>query len=360
MLENQSGAVDFGATLQSTAFLSRGVPVRPDASAKPAAAPRANGARVVTLRPRETRSYTLSDTVDAYLAAYTGRDPALQSTLAMWVERMGDMNLEQITGDHVAAVLEEMAASPILRYSGRHPDTGEPVYRSQGLRAPATINRYKSVLGTIYGYAKKRKLLPQSFMSPTRMVASLEVDNVRDRSFSEDEQRALLAQAKIAPWEKMYLYVLMALATGARRGELLQLRGSDLDLKRMPATATARLTKNGDVKTMVLSQQVVDEIRRSGAPQPGALLFESKKKPGQPFTINKPFQRLLAACGLEGHRLHDLRHTTGTVLARSGKKDHEISAILGHRGLEMARRYAHHNVDSKADVIQSSPLVRLG
>jgi integrase len=87
----------------------------------------------------------------------------------------------------------------------------------------------------------------------------------------------------------MYLFTLMALTTGARRGELLQLQGRDLDLGADQPTATAYRTKNKEIKVMVLTPSVVREIRRLGVPSDDEYLFPPRRSTGKPFAIEKSF-----------------------------------------------------------------------
>ena len=66
--------------------------------------------------------------------------------------------------------------------------------------------------------------------------------------------------AKDSEWDRLYLLILMAVTTGARRTEMLSLKWSDIDLK----TRTAHLskTKNGEQRVLTLTQDLVDELMR--------------------------------------------------------------------------------------------------
>lgn len=305
------------------------------------------------------RRHLLTDVLDVYVSQMTDSDPGRLYTLQMWRDTLGHRLIDEITGDEVAEVLEAYAEQPVLRFVGKDTSTGERLYRNCGSRAPATVNRAKSVLGSVFNFAKAHKLLPASHHAPTRSIPGLKVKNVEDRSLSEDEVGRLLAWARTAPWPRMYLFTLMALTTGARRGELLQLRGCDLNLNAEVPTATARLTKNGEVKVMPLTPAVVAQICKLGLPQPQAHLFPSLRRENQPFEISASFRALLERAGLKHKRMHDLRHTCGSTLAREGRSDSEIAAVLGHKTLQVVKRYAHVNTRAKAGILQSSALSSL-
>jgi len=299
------------------------------------------------------RRHILRDVADRYMAGYAGRDGRSRaSTLSMWVAFLGDRYIDEITPDDVTRVVEHLRGTPSTKYAGLDRLTGEKLYRQCGSRAAATLNRYVVVLSALYKFAKEKfadgpRLLPLRHVSPTDAVPKLKVDNVRDRSLDEDQVQRLLAYARSEHWERMYLFTLMLLTTGARKGELLQLRGSDLDLTGQVATATARLTKNREVKVMVLTGAVVREIRRLGVPASDEHLFPSRRRKGQPFSVEKSFKRLLVRAGLPTSRLHDMRHTVGSTLAREGRSPVEIATVLGHKTLEVVKRYSHINVKAK-------------
>lgn len=52
------------------------------------------------------------------------------------------------------------------------------------------------------------------------------------RYLSDGEREALLVAAKASQWDKLYLLIILAITTGARRGEMLGLRWSDIDFVR--------------------------------------------------------------------------------------------------------------------------------
>ena len=312
------------------------------------------------------RRHLLRDVADLYMAGYVGGDgKSRPSILTMWCEFLGDRFIDEITADDVVRVMECVRNAPLVKYAGKDIATGQPVYRAHGKRAPATLNRYLVVLSALYKFAKSKpegspRLLPLRHVSPTDAVPKYKVDNVRDRSLDEDQVQSLLAYARTEHWPRMYLFALMALTTGARRGELLQLRGRDLDLTAEQPTATARRTKNGEIKVMVLVTSVVREIKRLGVPATDEYLYPSVRPTGKPFAIEKSFKRLLKRAGLPNARLHDMRHTVGSTLAREGRSPVEIATVLGHKTLEVVKRYSHINVKAKTSIIQNSALAGLG
>jgi integrase len=81
----------------------------------------------------------------------------------------------------------------------------------------------------------------------------------RVRFLDDSERERLLATCRVSEWPGLYPLVLLALTTGARRGELIELKWSDVDLK--AGRATLRVTKNRDPRTLALTGRALEEVR---------------------------------------------------------------------------------------------------
>jgi len=292
---------------------------------------------------------TLAELADAYMAAYAGRDPGRLGLIALWVRHLGAKRVVDVTPDDVADVLEQLAASPVTKYVGKDRASGAPLLRTFGARAPATINRMRSVVSALFTFAQKRRLTPRGWVNPCREVATLLGNNERTRFLTSDERERLLRVCRASPWPRLYLLALMAITTGARRGELLSLRYQDLDLA--AGTAHVRQSKNGGQRVLPLLPAVVAEIRRFGKAAPEALLFGSIRRPGKPMVVDNLFTSAVRTAHIEDFHFHDLRHSCASYLAQSGASLLEIADVLGHRTLDMVRRYAHLTVAHKTALV---------
>jgi integrase len=153
--------------------------------------------------------------------------------------------------------------------------------------------------------------------------------------------------------------VLLAAFGGPRRGELLALTRRNVDL--LHRTVTVRMqrqeTKGGshlvgppktDVgrRTLVLPAGLIPELEthldRWVAPQPDSPLFAGTR--GGPVRIvvwQRDWTRARQVLGLEGVRLHDLRHVAGTMTAATGASTKELMHRLGHASPRAALRSQH-------------------
>jgi integrase len=129
------------------------------------------------------------------------------------------------------------------------------------------------------------------------------------------------------------------LLTGARRGEALAATWDEFDLDRGSWTKPSSHTKQKKEHRVPLSppvRQLLQEL-----PRAGQFVFPGRY-PGQPRTeVRRVWAEVCKAAGIEGVRVHDLRHTFASVLASSGLSLPVIGALLGHAQAATTQRYAH-------------------
>ena len=291
---------------------------------------------------------TLATVAGLYLDAYQGRDNTRPHRVAAWVRLLGDRPFASLTPEDIDAAMATLAREPARVFGGRDAD-GNPIFRRKsGQRTGPTLNRYLVALGAVYAWARRARLVPRGFESPTRHVEKLPEHRGRVRYLSDDERTRLLAACRESAWPRLYVLVLMALTTGARRGELLALRWCDVSLER--AEAVLHDTKNGDRRVLILLPAVCEELHRFAprdAATSAALVFRSRLRPSQPYAMAQAFRDALDLAGIKNFRFHDCRHTAASYMAQHGASLLEIADTLGHRQLRMVQRYAHLNTDSR-------------
>ena len=147
--------------------------------------------------------------------------------------------------------------------------------------------------------------------------------------------------------------------TGTRRGELLALKWTDFDGKRIAITKSGiktKKTKVGDGKRFVtLDTVTIEQFSAHRKRQIAERLFMGTswtetgyvfvREDGNPLgegTVTHLFAKLLKSAGLRHNRLHDLRHLHATELLRAGEPLHIVSNRLGHADpMVTATIYAH-------------------
>jgi len=208
-----------------------------------------------------------------------------------------------------------------------------------------TVNKYKAAASVVFNYACREFDLLDN---PVRHIRSLSEPRGRIRYLSDSERSRLFKAVRQSSWDKLYLLVLLAITTGARKGELVNLRWCDVDLERQ--TAYVATTKNGQPKVLPLTDSVVVELSKfvqSG----NSLIFNSEITTDSPFCFYKQWKKVLLSADIEDFRFHDLRHTTASYLAQNGASLLEIADVLGHKQIQMTKRYAHLCIDHKQRLI---------
>jgi integrase len=298
--------------------------------------------------PQRAGALPLGELIDLYMAHYAGRDPTRVQRLGWWKARLGDIALQDLGDDEVHAALEDLAAQRSRYYAGDDVE-GRPIFKDKRKPiAPATVNRYAASLAAVITWAIKRRIAPRGYVHPCRSVERKAENNEQTRYLSDAERERLLAACKTSPWPRLYVLVLTALTTGARKGELLGLTWADVDLDR--GLAEVGRSKNGDPKMLPLVPAVVDDLRRfRGAPL--ERVFPARRRPLEAFSFEIRWHEALHAARVKSFRFHDLRHSCASMLAQSGATLLEIGDLLGHRQLQMTKRYSHLATGHKAALV---------
>jgi integrase len=136
--------------------------------------------------------------------------------------------------------------------------------------------------------------------------------------------------------------VVLALATGARRGELLGLRWRDVDLER--GTILLDDTKNGESRSLPLTGYALEVMCQYAQRSRSDWVFPSQCGT-KPADIRRGWENAVERAGLEDFTFHSLRHTAASYLAMNGASLAEIAEVLGHKSLQVTKRYAHLSQD---------------
>jgi len=177
--------------------------------------------------------------------------------------------------------------------------------------------------------------------NPMAKVKKPTLPRPRVRFLNDTERNKLLLACKASPCSYLYPVVVMALSTGARYSEIMNLRWRDIDMKR--GVARLEQTKNGERRSLPLVAAAFDEVLRlhhTSKAAPSDYLFP-RSDGLAPMEIRKHWEAALKSAEITDFRFHDLRHTAASYLAMNGATLAEIAEVLGHKTLQMVKRYAH-------------------
>ena len=201
----------------------------------------------------------------------------------------------------------------------------------------ATRNRVLTAASTLFRRAQAMGYVEEN---PARGIERAREHVTPIPLVSLEQQDRLL---QLLPPDKRLLF-LVALETGARLGELLRLRTSDIDLT--SRAVLLRTTKAGLPRLLKMSARLEEALRGAASERPRDLeprrLFEPAigNDGCLRWTWRQAFKQAAAAIGTPELRIHDLRHLVAINLVRAGVDLPTVQAFLGHRHLVSTLRYA--------------------
>jgi integrase len=104
----------------------------------------------------------------------------------------------------------------------------------------------------------------------------------------------------------------------------------------------------------VIVGDAFDELKewRRGRNSVTDLIFASTSHPWKPFAnLDFHWKAALDEAGIDNFRFHDLRHTAASYLTQAGIPAITVAAILGHKTLQMTKRYSHLAVEHQRDAV---------
>lgn len=213
----------------------------------------------------------------------------------------------------------------------------------------ATINRYLETLGKIFSIGVDNEIISNN---PMRKVSKLREDNHKIRFLSVEEEKRLFTEIEreyevidkytrkkkiIQPYLYLKPIIITALQTGMRRGEIFNLKWSNIDFEYRFIELLD--TKSGKARKIPLSdtlENLLNNIEKTSE-----YVFVNPQT-NQPYVdLKHSFTSLMKSAKIENFRFHDLRHTVATRLVEKGIDLLVVKEILGHSNIETTMRYAH-------------------
>ena len=286
----------------------------------------------------EAKRHTLSEVIDRFVKNELPKLPKVQklmtSQLLWWKNQIGHHILSDVTPALIAELRDKLYK--------------QGTSTKRDIKS-ATVNRYLTALSIAFSTAVKEWGWLDD--TPMRKVKKLKESKERVR-FLEDEERARLLEAcKTSVNPYLHTITVLAFSTGARKMELLNIKWKDIDFNR--SVITLHETKNEERRILPLTGYALELINKMSRVRriDTQLLFPSKKNPNKPINIRDPWLKALKKAEIEDFRFHDLRHSAASYLAMDGASLAEIAEVLGHKTLQMVKRYAHLSEAHTAKVV---------
>ena len=288
----------------------------------------------------ESKKRTLSELIDKYIAQVLPTKPKSlekqKAQLTWWKEQLGAYSLADITPAMIAEYRDRLL---------------EEVTRRGTKRSNSTVVRYMAALSHAFTVAVREWGWIED--SPLRKVTKPKEPSGRVRFLDDDERGRLLDACKESRSPYLLPIVTLALATGMRKGEILNLTWGNINFERNRIILLE--TKNGDKRVVPLSNHtkgILFSIREQNS-EPSFFVFPrpTGQKPQKPLDIRTAWDAALERAQIKNFRFHDLRHCCASYLLMNGASLAEISEVLGHRTLAMVKRYAHMSEGHAAKIV---------
>jgi len=198
--------------------------------------------------------------------------------------------------------------------------------------APSTVNRDLALLRHLLKRAVDWGFLNQS---PFRGISFYREPQGRERVLSKTEFEELLTNSS----PSLRIIILIAYHAGLRKGEILDLRWSDIDLKN--GFITVRSSKINETRTVPLHSVLIEELKQYPPRLRSDFVIPNPQTGERLDSFKSAWNKAIRESGIEGFRFHDLRHTFASNLAMSGSDPMTIKKFTGHKTLGVLMRYSH-------------------
>ena len=278
--------------------------------------------------------YTVGQWLDTWMENYAKLQVRASSykTYQGFIENhirpaLGEIPLEKLTAMDLQRLYKH------LLESGRVECT-ESRNKPKGLSVK-TVRNINQMISSALNCAVEQRLIPGN---PTKGCVLPKLERKEMKILPPESLGTFFQEARRSGVFELYY---IDLATGLRRGELLGLKWSDIDLaKGVIHVRRQVLRQNGKVveaplktknsyRNIAIGADTIEVLK--GMEQKDEYVFPSPYGgPMSPDSVLHMLQRVLKRAGLERIRFHDLRHTFSVLALENGVDVKTLSAMLGH------------------------------
>lgn len=287
------------------------------------------------IKDAEAQRHTLEELIDRYieekLPERKTNKESFKAQLNWWRKRIGKYLLSEITPALLSKYKNILKNEPNVKATlNVLPKTG------------ATVNRYLAALSIVFTKAYKEWEWMEE--NPMLKVEKYSETSGRTRFLSQEEQERLLKACQESRTPLLYLLVVLALSTGARRGEIINITWDFVKFNDEEKSVTLYLmdTKNKEHRSVTIDNLGYKLLKEHSKVRRIDTKFVFARADGKkPYDLRNQWEIALKKANLKDFRFHDLRHTTASNLAMSGASLRDIAEILGHKTMQMTQRYSH-------------------
>lgn len=281
---------------------------------------------------------------------------------------------------------ESIMAQRIDAITGRNLEQIRTTWLQAGNK-PSTVNRKIGSISGVFSRAveweyinshplEKIKALKVDTRGVVRYLIDDELKRLHDAMNSrQDEARSERNQANIWRTERnkpllasletvlftdhLKPMIVVSLNTGLRRGELFDLKWSEVDFTGRSITVAGHSAKTLETRHIPMTPEAYSTLK-AWKDQSTAIGYVFPSSTGNRFDdVKTAWTNLLRRANIENFRWHDMRHDFASRLVMSDVSLNMVRAFLGHSDIKMTLRYAHLAPKNKADAIARISAVRI-
>ena len=252
-----------------------------------------------------------------------------QTQLDFWQRSIGHKRLADLSSIDFIRARETLVVGHFQRGAEK-----------QFKRSSKTVNRYLACISAVMSYGVRLGWIPSSPVPPKLKLKEVAYEK---RTLSTQECGQLLAHLEDCPDKALHAFIRISMMTGCRRGELSLLEWDCVSFESNGITFRASTTKTAKERIVYPDPVSMKLLSHLFERSTGPLVFPSPHDSSKPRTdFLKGFRQQLSQAGIANPqriRIHDLRHTAGTLLAQQGYSLINIQKLLGHTSIQTTMKY---------------------
>jgi len=254
--------------------------------------------------------------------------------------RIGNIKLNKLTGRDLQKLYQDLRENGRLREAQKE--------KSPGLSA-STVRGIHLMLHNALDRAVKERLIQRN---PTEDCTAPKLEKKEMKILSAEDMKAYLDEAARRNVLPMFY---LELVSGLRKGELVALLWSDLNVENQTINVSKQATRDKNGNIVITRPKTETSVREVSIPKRAVELLqqEHRKHPDNPYmfpstrtgemyypdSIITLHKRILRSAGLSYINFHSLRHTFATTALQNGVDVKTVSSMLGH--YDAGRTYTH-------------------
>jgi integrase len=243
----------------------------------------------------------------------------------------GDCTLKSVTYEMLAAYKQHRFDTPVVSKNKKPKKRGH-----------TGINRELEVIRAMLFMAVQKRWLKRNPYKDGKPLINKSAEKQRERIITpEEEEKLLFYCTKREKREHLYWFIILAVDSGMRPGEIAKMTVSDLDFEKKVIAVKSTNSKTEKFRLVPMSSRVKMNFE---------MLTATKKPNDLVFTVKNPkksFRTVRKLAGLgDDVTLYTLRHTFASRILQEDLKLPLLSRILGHSSITMTYRYLNLNLES--------------